>query len=111
MKQYDVESGVRPFWTLIYQGKDRSGKDVFTGHRKVVDSSVDEVRYGSHSHPDFLELFYLKRGQGILVVNGEKFELNMSKIFVVEPKDVHELIKPYGSPIDIEVWTLPLIPR
>lgn len=46
----------------------------------------------SHSHSDLYEIFFVKKGRGIIKLNGQKHKINEGDCITVEPGDTHEVI-------------------
>lgn len=45
-----------------------------------------------HFHKNVREIFYVKSGNGIIVLNNERYEAKADDIFLCEPNDLHEII-------------------
>ena len=45
-----------------------------------------------HYHKKTFEIFYIRKGSGTLILNGEKFECQPDDFFLCEPNDVHEVV-------------------
>ena len=45
----------------------------------------------SHSHNDMVEIFFIKSGKGVLVVDDQSFEIAEGMCITIEKNEMHEL--------------------
>ena len=45
-----------------------------------------------HYHKYYYELYYIKEGSGLAIINGRKYILKTDDFFLIKPKDIHEII-------------------
>ena len=53
---------------------------------------LPKTKIGPHYHKCVCEIFYLLKGKGYFIFNGQKFIGKKNDIFLCQPKDIHEII-------------------
>lgn len=66
-----------------------------TGFSQTVFSS-GQVASG-HVHEDMYEVFFVRRGRGMILVDEKQFELLPNECVLIEPGEFHELSNPYAE--------------
>jgi quercetin dioxygenase-like cupin family protein len=62
---------------------------------KLTNFSQSKIKPGqhcpAHNHPDMWEVYLVESGQGIIVLNGEKINLQPGDRLIVEPGEEHSM--------------------
>ncbi len=66
---------------------------------------------GGHYHEEVEETFYVDRGRGAFVVNGERYAAEEGDVFRLEPTDRHDIINDSGQPLKLVFIKCPYLPK
>lgn len=55
----------------------------------------------AHGHNELDETFYFVEGEGTIIVNNKKYNAPQGSVFLVEPKEMHNIQNTSSKPIKI----------
>lgn len=105
-----VEESSNSFATLLRQEGDNIRRDVFP-LLSPEDSVSGRIQAGltviypgcstkGHRHADREEVYHFTRGRGIMVVDGEEWQVRAGDTFYVKPGAFHPTRNPYNMPLE-----------
>jgi quercetin dioxygenase-like cupin family protein len=72
--------------------------------------SQDQVAPG-HAHPDMYEVFFVRRGTGMIVVDGTEYELATGQCMLIDPGEYHEVRNPGAGELELLYFGVRGAPR
>jgi mannose-6-phosphate isomerase-like protein (cupin superfamily) len=63
-------------------------------------------RVESHSHPDMIEVFMVRSGTGLIIIDKKRFDLKRDVCAIVERGEFHELINTGQDTLTIDYFAL-----
>jgi mannose-6-phosphate isomerase-like protein (cupin superfamily) len=66
---------------------------------------------GAHYHEEVEETFYVDRGRGTFLVNGERFAAGEGDVFRMEPTDRHDIVNDGDQPLKLVFIKCPYLPK
>lgn len=105
-----VEEGSSSFAALLRQEGDEIRRDVFP-LLDPEDSVSGRIQAGltivypgcstkGHKHADREEVYYFTRGRGVMVVDGEEWQVAAGDTFYVKPGAFHPTRNPHAVPLE-----------
>ncbi len=105
-----AEASPNSFATLLRQDGDHVRRDVFP-LLAPEDSASGRLEAGftivypgcstkGHVHADREEVYYFTRGRGIMVIDGEEWQVQAGDTFYVYPGAFHPTRNPYDLPLE-----------
>jgi len=68
-------------------------------------------RLGGHYHEEVEETFYVDRGSGTFLVNGERILASEGDVFRLEPSDRHDIVNESDRPLKLVFIKCPYLPK
>jgi mannose-6-phosphate isomerase-like protein (cupin superfamily) len=66
---------------------------------------------GGHYHEEVEETFYVARGRGMFLVNGERCAAEEGDVFRMEPTDRHDILNEGDQPLKLVFIKCPYLPK
>jgi mannose-6-phosphate isomerase-like protein (cupin superfamily) len=60
----------------------------------------------SHSHPDIIEVFMVRSGTGLIIIDRKSYDLKRDVCAIVEPGEFHKLINTGQDTLTIDYFAL-----